>query len=397
MGGRATPRTAAVVVAILALVAIAAACAGAGSGRSGPPAGTSPTGPAPSSPLPAELRAYLGQVRPEALVTTRSARAAVSMITTLRRHPSADQRQTAVQALHRAVLAYRRSASRLASITASGRIAKAALRLSRSSSLASRGLQLVARGVAHRLRGAMRAGRKDIGRAAHAALAWQGLMLRLAARRHVPVPGWLDLPARTLQKLLHAADARLAAPLEPGSTGTETAMLQERLADLGYLPVGYRTGTYDYRTLQAVIAFQGWEGLSRDGVAGPRTLQRLQDAGRPRAWSTSTRHLELHVAQQVLLLVEGGRVVRAIHVSTAAPGHVTPTGTFAIYRKERMSWSVPFQVWMPYASYFTGGYALHEYPDVPPYPASHGCVRVPAGDSLVVWEFASIGTPIVIA
>jgi lipoprotein-anchoring transpeptidase ErfK/SrfK len=51
---------------------------------------------------------------------------------------------------------------------------------------------------------------------------------------------------------------------------------------------------------------------------------------------------------------------------------------------------------MPYASYFTGGYALHEYPDVPPYPASHGCVRVPAGESVVVWEFATLGTPIVI-
>ena len=27
--------------------------------------------------------------------------------------------------------------------------------------------------------------------------------------------------------------------------------------------------------------------------------------------------------------------------------------------------------------YFTGGYAIHGNPSVPPYPASHGCVRVP--------------------
>lgn len=27
--------------------------------------------------------------------------------------------------------------------------------------------------------------------------------------------------------------------------------------------------------------------------------------------------------------------------------------------------------------YFTGGYAIHGSPSVPPYPASHGCVRVP--------------------
>jgi len=27
--------------------------------------------------------------------------------------------------------------------------------------------------------------------------------------------------------------------------------------------------------------------------------------------------------------------------------------------------------------YFTGGYAIHGTPSVPPYPASHGCVRIP--------------------
>ena len=27
--------------------------------------------------------------------------------------------------------------------------------------------------------------------------------------------------------------------------------------------------------------------------------------------------------------------------------------------------------------YFVGGYAIHGNPSVPPYPASHGCVRVP--------------------
>src|SRR5919201_735436 len=27
--------------------------------------------------------------------------------------------------------------------------------------------------------------------------------------------------------------------------------------------------------------------------------------------------------------------------------------------------------------YFVGGYAIHGNPAVPPYPASHGCVRVP--------------------
>ena len=59
-----------------------------------------------------------------------------------------------------------------------------------------------------------------------------------------------------------------------------------------------------------------------------------------------------------------------------------------------MSWSRPFSSWMPYASYFTGGFAFHEYPDVPGYPASHGCVRIAAPFAPYLYEFASYGTPV---
>ena len=89
-----------------------------------------------------------------------------------------------------------------------------------------------------------------------------------------------------------------------------------------------------------------------------------------------------------------GAVVRAIHVSTAGPGHVTPSGNFAIYRKEVMSWSIPFHVWLPLASYFTGGYALHQFASVPGMPVSHGCVRIAVGDASVVYAWATLGTPV---
>ena len=88
-----------------------------------------------------------------------------------------------------------------------------------------------------------------------------------------------------------------------------------------------------------------------------------------------------------------GWAPRAIHVSTGAYGR-TPRGRFAVYRKETLSWSVPFSVWMPYASYFHGGFALHAYPSVPTYPASHGCVRVPPVEAPGVYRFAGYGTPV---
>jgi lipoprotein-anchoring transpeptidase ErfK/SrfK len=32
---------------------------------------------------------------------------------------------------------------------------------------------------------------------------------------------------------------------------------------------------------------------------------------------------------------------------------------------------------MYYSLFFTGAFAIHGYASVPPYPASHGCVRTP--------------------
>jgi lipoprotein-anchoring transpeptidase ErfK/SrfK len=49
---------------------------------------------------------------------------------------------------------------------------------------------------------------------------------------------------------------------------------------------------------------------------------------------------------------------------------------------------------MPWASYFVGGIAFHEYPSVPSYPASHGCVRVNAYDAPRLYEFATSGTQV---
>ena len=153
-------------------------------------------------------------------------------------------------------------------------------------------------------------------------------------------------------------------------------------------------GGYDYRTTQAVMAFQGWNGLSRTGKADLKTLKRLARAKRPKPWKKyKGRRIEVHVNAQVALLINAkGKVERAIHVSTGAGGR-TPQGDFHVYRKETMSWSVPFSVWLPLASYFTGGIAFHSYPDVPGYAASHGCVRTPAPEAPVMYAFAKVGTP----
>jgi lipoprotein-anchoring transpeptidase ErfK/SrfK len=176
--------------------------------------------------------------------------------------------------------------------------------------------------------------------------------------------------------------------------------VQTKLIALGYLPTtGAATGTFDYRTQQAVLAFQGWSGLDRDGVVGPKTLAKLNTAGRPLAIDRGPgRRVEIYRARGVVLLVSGAKVVRAIHTSTGiggdSPDVGTPPGRWKIYRKELRSWSVPYKSWLPYAAYWVGGWALHGYADVPNHPASHGCARLPLVEAKIVYDFVSIGTPV---
>jgi hypothetical protein len=193
------------------------------------------------------------------------------------------------------------------------------------------------------------------------------------------------------------AAATTTTAVTPASSSNVVKALQDKLIRLKYLQPGLATGNYGNRTLQAVMAFQGWVGLPRDGVAGPATYRALAHAKTPVSWGHNHKHMEVHKAQQVLLLIgKLGHVKRAIHVSTAGPGHFTPVGIFHIYRKEIMSWSTLFNVWLPFADYFTGGFAFHEYPSVPGVPASHGCIRISDGDAQVVWKFATLGTRVTI-
>jgi hypothetical protein len=172
--------------------------------------------------------------------------------------------------------------------------------------------------------------------------------------------------------------------------------VQLRLWTIGFLDRSDVTGTLDYATSQALLAFQGWEGLARTGTVTGQTQVALFRASRPKPAATgSGRRIEIHRDRGVLLVIDGRDVLRAVHTSTGAGG-ATPAGRFRVYRKERLSWSVPFRVWMPYAAYFVGGIATHEYPYVPEYPVSHGCVRLPAGDAERVWRFVEIGTPVLV-
>jgi lipoprotein-anchoring transpeptidase ErfK/SrfK len=189
----------------------------------------------------------------------------------------------------------------------------------------------------------------------------------------------------------------LAPASGPSAVPARAREIQSRLVALRYLPPEALTGRWDYRTAQALTAFQSWQGLLRDGVAGPQTLSALRTATVPKPTRpTSGRSIEVYRAKGVTLLIEGFQVVRAIHSSSGRPGYSTPTGSYRVFRKEARSWSYPYSTWLPYASYFNAGIAFHAYTDVPAQPASHGCIRVPVPEAPFLYAFAAVGTPVTV-
>ena len=177
-----------------------------------------------------------------------------------------------------------------------------------------------------------------------------------------PAPGYLAA-RQVLERIVFAPS------LGPGSAGASAFELDRRLHDLHYA-LDRVDGYYGQDDVDAVVAFQKLHGLPRTGRVDTRFWIELQRAGIPQARYPGN-HVEVSEGRQVLFLVRDGKVALTTHVSTGATGN-TPLGEWHVYSKIA-GWS--WVLWYP--NYFLRGFAIHGYPSVPAYPASHGCVRVP--------------------
>ncbi len=182
--------------------------------------------------------------------------------------------------------------------------------------------------------------------------------------------------------------------LHVGMSGADVRTLNQRLFTLHFLPAP-ESSEYTAATVDAVIAFQKWAGITRDGSAGPQTQKALARAAAPTPLlHRAGRRVEVSISKQVALEVSGEKVVWVLPVSTAMPGYITPLGRYRVYSQSVESWSNPYKEWLPYASYYAGGRALHGLFSVPPYPASHGCIRVPLEFAPLLYKFDTVGTEI---
>jgi L,D-transpeptidase-like protein/putative peptidoglycan binding protein len=186
----------------------------------------------------------------------------------------------------------------------------------------------------------------------------------------VPKPGY-DPLARELRTTLRPPY------LAVGTTSSAVTELARRLSELHYV-VPSLSSTFGDDFMQSVYAFQKVQGLDRTGAVDAAFWTRLESPRIPQPrYTEPASHIEIDKTHQVLYIVRNGKIALISPVSTAGiAGYYTPEGRFAIYRKVVGYDPSPLGVLLN-PMYFTGGYAIHGNPSVPPYPASHGCIRVP--------------------
>lgn len=116
---------------------------------------------------------------------------------------------------------------------------------------------------------------------------------------------------------------------------------------------------------------------------------------------SSQRWIEIDLSRQKLVAWEGNKSVYAVNVSTGKSSTPTRTGTFAIQTKHRVTrmtgddYDVPD---VPYTMYYDGGMAIHGayWHNLFGNPVTHGCTNVAVDHAKWLFNWASVGTPVVV-
>jgi peptidoglycan hydrolase-like protein with peptidoglycan-binding domain len=219
--------------------------------------------------------------------------------------------------------------------------------------------------------------------------------------------------ARHLGAASPAVATHVTAPtLRLGSSGPVVAALQRRMHRLHY-DIGTRDGSYGWDAEHAVTAFEKVQGMSRDGVAGPAVFKALADPKKPHLQHriTSGTAVEVNLEKQVLLISKNGKLWRILDTSTGggylfagsngeSERAVTPRGHFSVVYKVNALVHARLGTLNRPSFFNFNGYAIHgegngnDGGEVPPFPNSHGCVRITDNAVNRYYNLLAVGTSV---
>lgn len=174
------------------------------------------------------------------------------------------------------------------------------------------------------------------------------------------------------------------------------------LPDVGLRGAGVHLAKTDRRGFLGLVA---GAALCPQGNAFAReTLQQVslmkpgQFTWHPERQRTGPVAVIVSINEQRVHVYRNGVRIGVSTCSTGKPGHETPTGIFVILEKDKDHKSSTYDdAPMPNMNRLTwSGIALHAG-NLPGYPASHGCIRLPLGFSELLFGVTHLGTPVIIA
>lgn len=195
-----------------------------------------------------------------------------------------------------------------------------------------------------------------------------------------------------------------AGSSNPVLTKEEIRRAEQWLKDLGFW-TGPVDGVWDGATRHALVAFQKIQGAKATGRLTRAEYNALSMAAPPKPKEKGGPHVEVDLARQVLLVVDAeGKVGNVLPISSGSGKRfyengypetraITPCGRLEVYQK-LSGWKTSPLGEMHNPMYIVGGIAIHGSLDVPAYPASHGCIRIPMFASSTLPKMVPVGTPV---
>jgi lipoprotein-anchoring transpeptidase ErfK/SrfK len=187
-------------------------------------------------------------------------------------------------------------------------------------------------------------------------------------------------------------------------TSKEIFEAKEKLSALGFWltkdPDSYR---------QAIIAFQKVTDVKRSGKLTRIDFEAIQNASEfaPKEiqkLEENQLRVEVDLRRQILFVINHeNKILRILTISSGNDKEfdsegfvrdaVTPVGRFKVYNKIK-GWRKSALGLLYYPNYFLSGLAIHGSKFVPPYPDSHGCIRIPMFAAEEFYKLAEMGTEI---
>ncbi|MFA5047743.1 MAG: FG-GAP-like repeat-containing protein [Patescibacteria group bacterium] len=141
---------------------------------------------------------------------------------------------------------------------------------------------------------------------------------------------------------------------------------------------------------------------------GKKEIVTMPERINPNNLSEAYKYVSVDLSKQVLSQWQNGYLLANFLISSGVKARPTPKGKFTIYKKRpsvRMSWYYGYNnplnydlPGVPWVASFYGPYTIHGtyWHHNFGHPMSHGCVNMKTPEAKVIYDWADMGTPVII-